>query len=1176
MAQGVFDMVQRLSLLPTLVATILGIVSCTMAGEASKEVDFNQDIRPILSNACLRCHGPDENERQAGLRLDVRESAVGESESGSMAIVPGDVQQSELLRRVMSEEEYERMPPVESGKPLTAHEIELLTEWIRQGAPYAEHWSYVKPQRPAPPSPSEAPAELAAWPQNEIDHFILGRLLREGWEPSPEADRYALVRRVALDLTGLPPTVEEVDAFVNDQEPRAYERLVDRLLNKPAYGEHWARLWLDLARYADSAGYADDPPRTIWAYRDWVINALNSNMPFDQFTVEQIAGDLLPNPTDSQLVATAFNRNTMTNNEGGTDDEEFRNVAIVDRVNTTMAVWMGTTIACCQCHDHKYDPISQQEYFQLFAIFNNTQDNDQRAETPLLDVWSPEQRDRQEELKRAIAELRDSIAEPPSEIASEQRHWEEHFFDEPAWQPLRPSAVTADSESAATIGEDNTVLISSAGETDVYRLELPLAEASDDPSSATGFTALRIEAVPNDVLPASGPGHADGRFLITRVSGSIVPPSGEKPQARYVRIENTGKEKILSLAEVQVFDGTQNIAAQGTASQSSTGFGGDASRAIDGNTDGEYTANSTTHTNTEDDPWWELDLQSAVPIERIVLWNRTDNGLQARLKDFTITLLDENRDEVWSGVIAEPPNPSGEYSVSGLRELDIAGVYASYTEPGLEASNVLNDKFPNATGWGVTTAGVSNASLTLIPSAPISAPAGSVLKLSIEQLSPRKNHTLGSFRISATDDTSIARRVETPAHIVSLLKQPSDTRSERQLTEIREYYLTVSPRLNALRAELESLNTQLASMKANTTVPVMRELSQENRRTTHIQRRGNFLDQGEAVQEGVPSVFHAMPEGTKADRLALARWLVDEENPLTARVVANRYWEAIFGRGLVLTSEEFGSQGELPTHPALLDWLATELQRLEWDVKALLKTIVLSATYRQSSQVTEETYQRDPENVLLARGPRFRLPAETIRDQALAVSGLLSPKLGGASVNPPQPKMGVNAAFGGGIDWETSDGEDRYRRGLYTTWRRSNPYPSMATFDAPNREVCTIRRAATNTPLQALVTLNDPVYVEAAQSLARRMMNEGSTVEDRALRGFRVCLARPPTPAELEALVQLYEQAYQRYASDAEQAQVLIANPANPPPENLDATELAAWTVVGNVLLNLDEMFMKR
>ena len=777
----------------TRVAGLALLTAASFSGAAAvpdapaRPIDFNRDVRPILSGHCFQCHGPDARKRKGvdrPLRLDTEEGAFADL-GGYQAIVRGKPEESELVRRITSDDSLEVMPPPAHGKKkLTAPEIELLTEWVRQGAPYARHWSYVKPTRPPVPAVKDA-----SWPRKPVDAFILDRIEREGLRPSPEADRPSLIRRVSLDLTGLPPTPEEVDRFVADTRPGAYERLVDRLLDRPSYGEHWGRLWLDLARFADSAGYADDPPRTIWAYRDYVIRAFNANLPFDRFTIEQVAGDLLPDPTEDQLIATAFHRNTPTNNEGGTNDEEFRTVAVVDRVNTTMAVWMGTTIACAQCHDHKYDPIAQAEYFRFYAFFNNTADADRTDESPLLKLYrGPEARPK-EAIEREIA-----------------------------------------------------------------------------------------------------------------------------------RMERTGERREL----------------------------------------------------------------------------------------------------------------------------------------------------------------------------------------------------------------------------------------------------------------LPALRKQRDALKPTTTVPVLRELPRAERRKTRIQHRGNFLDLGPEVTEGVPAAFHPLPPGAPLDRLTLARWLVAEDNPLTARVVANRYWEQLFGEGLVRTPEEFGAQGEPPTHPELLDWLATELVRQRWDLKRFLRLLVTSATYRQGSRVTPDLLRRDPDNRLLARGPRFRLPAEAVRDQALAVAGLLRAKLYGPPVKPPQPASGLRAAFGSGIDWQTSTGDDRYRRALYTTWRRSNPYPSMATFDAPNREVCTVRRSRTNTPLQALVTLNDPVYVEAAQALARRIAAGCGSPADRARHGFRLCLARDPGAEELDRLVRLFEAARATFGRDPEQARKLATDPLGPAPPGADVADLAAWTVVGNVLLNLDEMLMRR
>ncbi|MCE9532877.1 MAG: PSD1 and planctomycete cytochrome C domain-containing protein [Planctomycetes bacterium] len=764
--------------------TSLFIFSGTIARGAEPAVDFNRDIRPILSNNCYACHGPDEKVRKGKVRFDTRAGALS-------AIVPGKPEQSEIVRRILSTHDDEAMPPKKSGKKLTPAETNLIKAWIAQGADYALHWSYVKPVRPPVPKGANHP----------IDAFLRERLTKEGLKPSPLADRYTLIRRVSLDLTGLPPTWSEVEAFVNDQSADAYSKMVDGVLAKPAFGEHWGRLWLDLARYADSAGYADDPPRTIWPFRDYVIRSFNANKPFDQFTIEQIAGDMLPKPTPEQLTATAFHRNTMTNSEGGTNDEEFRNVAVVDRVNTTMAVWMGTSMACAQCHTHKYDPITQKEYFQFFAYLNNTEDADRKDETPLIDV------NVDLAIKKARAELEKKTIE------------------------------------AEALAKGN----------------------------------------PND----------------------------------------------------------------------------------------------------------------------------------KKFKD-----------------------------------------------------------------------------------------------------------------------------------------------------------------------EAAALRKQLTAMKPGPTVPIMKELADGKRRVTKLQFRGNFLDLGDTVTEGLPAVFPPLPNGVPNNRLGMAKWLVSRDNPLTARVVVNRFWEEIYGTGIVRTSEEFGSQGELPSHPALLDWLAVEFMEptsgTPWDIKRLLKLMVMSEAYRQESRVTPEMREKDPDNRLYARGPRHRLSAEAIRDQALAVSGLLSTKMYGPSVRPLRPSMGLNAAFGGGLDWQPSDGENRHRRGLYTEWRRTSPYPSMATFDAPSREACTLRRSRTNTPLQALVTLNDPVYIEAAQALARKTATNGSTPTEKLAFAFKTALGRPITPREQERLLPLFDETKAVFAKDVKKATDLATNPIGPLPKGADAAELAAWTTVCNVLLNLDEMMMRR
>ena len=1164
---GTNGALRRTAMAGTLAAVVLVLVPVEPAVGA-ENLEFNRDIRRILSENCFQCHGPDAGEKKGGkkgLRLDLAESALARR-GNHAAIVPGHPEQSEMVRRITASDADDLMPPPDSGKSLKPSDVALLKQWISQGAAYAQHWAYVPPRRPALPVVREAD-----WPKNPIDRFILARLEREGQSHAEEADRATRIRRAALDLTGLPPTPEEVRQFADDAQPGAHERMVDGLLRKEAYGEHWARLWLDQARYADSAGYADDPGRTIWAYRDYVIRSFNTNKPFDQFTVEQLAGDLLPNPNDDQVVATAFHRNTMTNNEGGTNDEEFRNVALVDRVNTTMAVWMGTTMACAQCHNHKYDPLSQEEYFRLFAILNNTADADRTDESPVLPLFTADQKRQRTEWEAEAGRLEGILITRTPQIDQDQAAWEARLTNAVSWQPLKPVDVSSQAGAVIESSEDGSLRIPRTGKSDTYTLKF-------SESAGAPITGLRLDVIPDERPPGRGVGHADGNFVLTRVQASVTPASPAPVTGRYLRVELPGKEKILSLAEVQVFQGTNNIARSGEARQSSTAYDGPARLAIDGNTSGDFAgARSTTHTETTADPWWELDLSSERGVDRIVLWNRTD-GAGERLSQFRVLLLDEKRAPVWEQQVAPAPAPQAEFRPDGARPVTFVAATADFSGKDFEAGLVIKNPDPAKRGWSVAPKLGEQHSLTLIPAAPVSIGAGSNLVVHLEQASQFEYATLAGLRMSATTDERAAEITRTPHSVLAALHTSPSQRTEEQRQEIGRFYLSIAPVYQAQREQLADVRKKLADLKPYTTVPVLRELAGDQRRRTQIQRRGNYLDHGAEVSEGLPASLNPLPPGTRLDRLALARWLVAPENPLTARVVANRLWESVFGIGLVRTSEEFGSQGEAPSHPELLDWLAVELVESGWDLKHLLRLMVSSAAYRQSARMTSEQAAQDPDNRLLARGPRFRLSAEMIRDQALAVSGLLSPKMYGPPVKPQQPKLGLSAAFGSGTDWETSSGEDRYRRGLYTTWRRSNPYPSMATFDAPSREVCLVRRERSNTPLQALVTLNDPVYVEAAQALARRMAvaEAGSTPADKVRYAFQRSLSRPPTEAELAGLVGLYAKTHDRFRSDPARAKEMATQPLGDVPEGIDITEVAAWTVVGNVLLNLDEMLMKR
>lgn len=820
--------------MPRVRAILIAVAALTIGGvwwygsAHRTDVDFNRDIRPILNENCVVCHGGVR--REAELSLLFRSDALQPAESGKPAIVPEHPGRSELIRRVSHSDPGERMPLKQPA--LSEREIALLKEWIDQGAPWEPHWSYVEPADPDLPDVSEN-----TWPKNGIDRFILARLDGLGLQPSPEADCAVLIRRVSLDLIGLPPSPEDAEAFCRDPSDQNYEAVVDSVLASPSFGERWAGYWLDLARYADSNGYEKDTPRSIWTYRDWVIRAFNADMPFDRFSTEQLAGDLLPDPSVDQLIATAFSRNTMTNTEGGTDDEEFRLSAVIDRLNTTFEIWQGTTIACAQCHGHPYDPIRHEEFYELLAFFNNTADADRDDNEPKL---------------YQFADV-DRVAGRESEEARE----------------------TANVER--------------------------------------------------------------GQALLTELDGL------------------------------------------------------------------------------------EQRMEDAVDEDSLAAWTRR----------FETYARDGNRPPLFDG------------------------------------------------------------------------------------------YTIGP-------------------HAIRIGRKAAGERSAYEKWMLRDLFVAVRPEFASMREERAQLYQSMMELEPVTT-PVMEELPPERSRATHVFDRGNWLMHGERVEPGVPGSLPPLAENAPRNRLGLARWLFAPENPLTARVTVNRFWEQLFGAGLVKTVEDFGTQGEPPSHPELLDWLALRFSgEFDWSVKRLLKEIVMSATYRQSSRVTPELLDIDPENRLLARGARYRLSAEQIRDQALAVSGLLSDKLYGPSVFPPQPP-GLWTNPYSDLTWETSEGEDRYRRALYTYWRRTVPYPSYLTFDAPTRELCVSRRIRTNTPLQSLVTLNDPVYVEAAVALARRMQEEaGESIPSQLRRGYRLALQRDPSTETLQDLVDLYEAALEDFAQSPEDAAALL------------------------------------
>jgi hypothetical protein len=1124
-------------------------------------VDFNRDVRPVISEKCYHCHGPDDKARKAKLRLDLRAEAVKERE-GKLPIKPGDADHSDVMDRITTKETDDIMPPPKEGHAMTQRDIEIIRKWINQGAPYAEHWAFAKPKMTEDLKAKDGRPVSGS---GAIDFLINKKLAENGMKMSPRADMHTLVRRTALDLTGLPPTTEEISRFTNPAfilQPSAFEQVVDHYLASPAYGERWARVWLDVARYADSAGYGSDPLRlNIWPYRDWLIKAFNSNMRYDQFTVEQLAGDLLPNPTEQQLVATAFHRNTMTNTEGGTDDEEFRVAAVKDRIAVTMQAWMGLTLGCAQCHSHKFDPMTQKEYYQFFAIFNQTADSDKANEAPTMPLPTVEQTEKINKLRSEIAELEKSMSVGASpELVKEFAEWESKRKKETKWVSLKPA--TMKSEKGVVLKElpDQSILAEGA-ESDVYTIE---AE-----TEFHGITGIRLEALTDDRLPGHGPGRSEGgNFVLSefKVTANAAESNNVK-RARYIRVAMPGKARFLHLAEVQVFSGGKNIAPKGTATQSSTAYNGPAKLANDGKTDGDYKHGSVSHTAQQDDPWWEVDLMHEVPVESIVIWNRTDGGTAERTVNFTVSALDEKRKEVFSVNETKAPKPSVALSFGGPEQVAFREASADFEQTDFKASQSIDGD--DKTGWSIGPSFGQNHTAVFLPKVAIGGKTGSSRLIFTLAQHYGASHTLGRFRLSLTTDKEPQSML--PESIRALLSIPVKERSAAQTAQLLNFYKPKSKLYAETRKKIDAKKAELAAVKP-LAIPVMMELAKDMQRESHFLNKGNFLDPGEVVQPALLQSFHAAPLNEPVTRLTVAKWLTSRDNPLTARVMVNRLWAQIYGVGLVETEEDFGTQGTLPSHPELLDTLAIEFMESGWDIKTLLRSIVMSQTYQQSSKVTPEALQKDSRNRLLSHYPRRRLDAEQVRDQALALSGLLSPKIGGPSVFPPQPDGLWRAAFNGQRSWETSKGEDRYRRGLYTFWRRTVPYPSMATFDAPSRENTTLRRVPTNTPLQAFVTLNDPAYVEMAQALGRRMVkNGGGDIPSRVRFGLELCLARPASAEQVTAIVQLYEQELANYSKDTEAAKKL----AGVVSEGHEAAEMAAWTVVANVLLNLDGVLMK-
>jgi hypothetical protein len=1006
---------------------------------ADRRVDFEGDIQPLLRTRCFSCHGAEKQE--AGLRLDQQRRALAGGDRGEV-IRPGKSAASRLVLVVAGlDEEIGQMPPDGEGTPLTAEEVGMLRAWIDQGAVWSgddaataqEHWSFQPIARTVPP----VSAQGQAWIENPIDAFVLERLQREGIAPSPAADRATLIRRVYLDVLGLLPSPAEVSAFVNDARPNAYELLVERVLSSPHYGERFGRHWLDLARYADSDGYEKDRARPFaWRYRQWVIEALNADMPFDQFSTWQIAGDLIPQADMAGQVASGFHRNTLHNTEGGIDPEEDRVKKTVDRTNTVSTIWLGLTMGCAQCHSHKYDPITQREYYSLFAFFNYLDEVDVPAP---LNLEQREYEAARQKFAAAHAIVEQHLADyEKSRLANAQQEWETTALETSCrWQPLLPDQ--RNSRHGAELSLDSSGVIDVGGPnllSDVYRLSGMVSDQR--------VTSLRLEVLPDaERLPQAGPGRANnGNFVLTTLR----------------------------------------------------------------------------------------------------VWTRSP------------------------AAAADAP----------LEPVRVVAGTADFSQQDWEVSQAVNENPRD--GWAVSPQFGQRHVAVFRLETPI--PAGQPLVIELDQTYDQTEpHNLGRFRLSCTTFQGEATLDGLPAAVVAALETPRERRSTQQTAAIADYYRTIDAERLRLQAQVEQ-HAKQAPPPPPTQAQAVSEIP-HSKRTTHLLIRGEFLDKGPQVSAGTPEILPPFqPRSEVPDRRDLAHWLTDAKNPLTARVTVNRIWQRYFARGLVRSSDDFGTQGEKPTHPQLLDWLAGQLRDEGWSLKHVHRLILTSATYRQQSRPRLELQQRDPENALLARQSRRRVEAEVVRDVALSAAGLLDARIGGPSVRPPQPAEYSQLTYANSARWESSRGGDAHRRGLYTFFQRTSPYPMLLTFDAPDSTECTVRRSRSNTPLQALTLWNDSVFFECAQGLARRIVEEcpssGDVEADRLARldhGVAICLGRRLDDRERQILTGVLQQQIELSRQRPDQIKSIVG--AAPLPDGLDPTELSGWVAVSRVLLNVDEFIMR-
>jgi uncharacterized protein DUF1553/uncharacterized protein DUF1549/concanavalin A-like lectin/glucanase superfamily protein/cytochrome c len=1080
-----------------------GTVKAVQDGAPARQIDFNRDIRPILADKCWSCHGPDAAAKKIKLRLDSEEAATADLGGGLHAIVPGAVERSQLARRISASDEAMRMPPVYSGRSLSPAEIDLLLEWIKQGAKWLKHWSFIAPVKPSLPQ-----VKNRDWPKSAIDYFVLERLEREGLQPAPEADRATLIRRVSLDLTGLPPTLREIDDFLDDKSPKAYEKVVDRLLASPRYGERMASRWLDAARYADTNGYQVDGDRSAWPWRDWVIDAFNQNKPFDQFIVEQLAGDLLPNATLDQRIATAFNRNHRINAEGGIVPEEYRIEYVDDRVDTTSTVFMGLTMGCARCHSHKYDPFTQKEYYQLTAYFNSIDEDgrsfDQGNSPPEIAAPTKEQRLQLRRIDQKIVEAEAKYNALTRRSAVSEHRWEKSILATNKHKANR-HWFPDDKLIARLAMDEHTAPVFNKSDRAYH-------DQNDGKKDEIGFK----DGSPRYVESPLGQGVA--------FDGKLYFDAGRRADFRYKSLTTDYRERFTIAAWVYP-ESEQSGSIITKVSDSPVEVENNVPRA-EGY--GLYLINGKIHFNM------------------VAQWG--DSALRVETEE-TPPLRQ------WSHIAV---------IFDGLKSWeDRLRIFVNGREARLKCNQRNFFQLPG---------GTSN---TL----KIGAGGGPQFRF---------KGAIDEVRIysRALDADEIAR-LACADSLNKIAAIPAPRRAHAQALKIQSAFMAKAApaELKQARDRLIGLKRQRQNFKDDLpTLMVMEEMSQP--RPAFLLKRGAYDAPIEKVERGIPAVLPPMPSAVYPNnRLGFAKWLVSAEHPLTSRVAVNRFWQMLFGEGLVKTSEDFGSQGELPSHPELLDFLAVafrdggiEERAGAWDVKAVLKLIVMSATYRQSSNLSPEMQKRDPDNRLLARGPRFRLPAEMIRDQALFVSGLLFEKIGGHPVKPYQPDgLYTDLAIAGTGGYDRDKGEALWRRSLYTFWKRTALSPAMRIFDASAREVCTVRDTRTNTPLQSLNLMNDATYIEAARMLAQRMLTEGgATPQERLAWAFHLATSRPPGDRELQALLRNLEKQKASFSQRPQYAAKLLAVGEKRSNEKLNPVELAAYTMTASLILNLDEVITRQ